>query len=536
MEKMENIVPLKNSRKDWVKKIIGLKNKPSNLFIFVIIILASFMRLYKISEYMTFLGDEGRDALVAKEILEGNLTLLGPRASAGDFFLGPIYYYMIAPFLALFNYDPVGPAVMVALIGVATVFLVYYFTQEFFGTTAGLVASFLYAISPVVIAFSRSSWNPNPVPFFSLLLMFSLYHSVKRNSIKLSIVTGILLGVLLQLHYIATFIGVIIFLFVLIGNLFVSRKNIIKKYILQLSSISLGFVISFSPFLLFELKHGFPNIKTIIGFVFIDNFEVEKVTNLSHMQIVSDVLFRLFARLTINFPPPEQLSKFSEANIQIMQAFVVLLIIGSIISLASRKNRLVVALLSIWLLVGVFLFGFYKKDIYDYYYAFIFPVPFLLIGGMVASFLDIKGKYKYLGKTLGLIVFVILSTVLILSNPFQYQGNNQKKEAENIADKVIEIAGGKPYNFALITSGNSDHVYRYFLEVKNKEPVVIENLQIDPDRRSVTDQLIVICDTDCKPVGHSLWEVAGFGRAEIAGEWKVPFVTIYKLVRYDGND
>src|SRR6267378_355243 len=103
-----------------------MRNKITFILIILILLLAAFLRLYMISDYMTFLGDEGRDALVAKGILDGHLTLLGPRASAGDFFTGPIYYYMMAPFLWLFHLDPVGPAVMVALFSVATVWLLYY--------------------------------------------------------------------------------------------------------------------------------------------------------------------------------------------------------------------------------------------------------------------------------------------------------------------------------------------------------------------------------------------------------------------------
>src|SRR5258708_37146818 len=145
-------------------------NKRFNLFILILIILlAAFLRLYRIADYMTFLGDEGRDVLVAKGILEGHFTLLGPRASAGDFFTGPIYYYMMAPFLLLFHLDPVGPAVMVALFGVATVWLIYKVGAEFFNKPTGLIAAALYSVSPLVITYSHSSWNPNTVPFFSLL-------------------------------------------------------------------------------------------------------------------------------------------------------------------------------------------------------------------------------------------------------------------------------------------------------------------------------------------------------------------------------
>jgi len=531
MEKMEDFFSLKNTGKNWLNNSIKFLKTPYGILLLVILFVSAFMRLYKISEYMTFLGDEGRDALVAKEILEGNFTLLGPRASAGDFFLGPIYYYMIAPFLAFFKYDPVGPAVFVALVGVATVFLVYFFTQKFFGKNAGIIAAALYALSPIVIAFSRSSWNPNPVPFFTLLLIFSLYYSVKNNNIKLSLLVGFLLGILLQLHYIAVFIGIITFIFILIGNLLVDRKKVFKKYLSQYLSVFTGFIAGLSPFLLFELRHGLPNIKTIFGFIFVDNFQVERVKELSHLEIVQDVLFRLYARLVLNYPPIEQLNMFDKSHLLILQTITVILIIGSLVALFLIKNNLVKTLILTWLIVGVFLFGFYKKEIYDYYFGFLFPVPFILIGNMVGQIFAFK-KIKYLGWIIGGAIFLVLIANLFMQNPFRHPGNNQKREAENIANKVIEVTEGKPYNFALITSGNSDHVYRYFLEVKGKEPVVIENSENDPERNSVTEQLIVVCDSECKPIGNSLWEVAGFGRAEIIGKWEVPFVTIYKLIHY----
>lgn len=74
-----------------IKKYIS-QHKVEISLLLLILFVAAFFRIYRISDYMTFLGDEGRDAIVAKNILHGNFTLLGPRASAGDFFLGPIYY------------------------------------------------------------------------------------------------------------------------------------------------------------------------------------------------------------------------------------------------------------------------------------------------------------------------------------------------------------------------------------------------------------------------------------------------------------
>ena len=106
--------------------------------LFLIILLAAFLRLYKIADYMTFLGDEGRDALVVYNILHGKLTFLGPTASVGGFFLGPIYYYFMAIFTLIFNYSPVGPSVMVALFGIATVWLLYTVGKNFFNVRVGI--------------------------------------------------------------------------------------------------------------------------------------------------------------------------------------------------------------------------------------------------------------------------------------------------------------------------------------------------------------------------------------------------------------
>src|SRR4030042_6037624 len=93
-----------------------------------ILLLAGYERLHNIAGYMTFLGDEGRDVLIVKRMLvDHKFTLLGPTASVGGFFLGPIYYYFMLPFLWLWHMDPVGPAIMVALFGIATTFIVYKF-------------------------------------------------------------------------------------------------------------------------------------------------------------------------------------------------------------------------------------------------------------------------------------------------------------------------------------------------------------------------------------------------------------------------
>ena len=474
--------------------------------------LAAYLRLYMISGYMTFLGDEGRDVLVVMHIIVNHkFTLLGPTASVGGFFLGPIYYYLMLPFLWAWKLNPVGPAVMVALFGIATVYLVFKVGKEFVSPFAGLVAASLYALSPLVIAYSRSSWNPNLVPFFSLLLVYLVYK-------QKYLFAGIVLGIGLQLHYL------FLFMFVVVGTwmgVTKSWKNIIFVF--------LGFLVGYSPFLAFEMRHGFPNTQSVLRFVM-----AGKDTGIApgFFTTVDEVVFRLFGRLLYRLPdgalwkslPAWQLSLWLMGiRTTIYISFV------SIVVLAARRIRSA-QLLLIWFFTVILLFGLYQKAIYDYYFGILFAFPFLAVG--LVLFAVWKTRY---GKIVTLLVWGGLLYLNWQGRPFLYAPNNQMAQARLIAETALAQTNGKPFNFALITGSNSDHTYRYFFEIAGLAPITIENDQVDPKRTTVTDQLIVICElSDCKPLGHPLWEIAGFGRAEITGEWDVPLVKRFKLVHYPG--
>ena len=499
---MRKLTSLKQRLINWVKK-----NRWEAIALLIILLAAAFLRLFRINGYMTFLGDEGRDVLVVKRmIVDHKLTLLGPTASVGGFFLGPIYYYLMIPFLWLFRLNPVGPAVMVALFGIATVYLVYQVGKDFFGASAGLIAASLYAVSPVIIAYSRSSWNPNLMPFFSLLIIYLLWLTVKKKKLHLLGLVGFLLGITFQLHYLATFLVPIIVIYLLFLTF---KKENLKNYCYGLG----GFFLGWSPFLLFEIRHQFPNLLTLYRFVF---FGKETGLVPGHfLPTISEIGFRLFPRLVTN-------NNLFLGFLTMVLSLVFFILFG----LQQRKKKKeLFLLLTLWLVLGVGLFGFYQKAVYDYYLGFLFPLPFLLTG------LGLSAMKKWpLTKILAGLLFSLLIFLNLQGMPFRYTPNHQLNQAKAVAQSIFEAAQGKPFNFALITGQNSDHAYRYFLEIWGTPPVTIENPQIDPERKTVTDQLFVVCETlPCAPLGHSLWEIAGFGRAEIEKEWEVSVIKVFKL-------
>lgn len=528
-----------------ILKMKLLQQHKTNIFLGFILILAAFLRLFRIGDYLTFLGDEGRDVLVVYNILHGHLTLLGPTASVGGFFLGPIYYYFMTPFLWLFNYNPVGPAVMVALFGILTVWLVYYVGAKFFSVKAGVIAALLYAVAPVVILYSRSSWNPNLMPITTLLLMWVLYKAISKSKFWQFILVGFIFGIAMQLHYIEVFVGAIIILYILITRIYLlfrrEYKNYVqffKRLVKDFIGVGVGFLIGWSPFLAFEFRHGFNNIRAIINFIFHPQTTGNGVGVPSNFfGTVQDVFFRVFGRLVLNIPSPQLYPQYTSWQISIWtwaSWIVGLVSVGFLLwqlykQWKNKEKFLQYLLLAMWILLGVFFFGFYKKNIYDYYFEFLFPVPFLLVGACLA-YLFTK---NVLVRLLCIIVLVALIVINLQGVPFRYPANRQLLQTETISKFVLDKTNNKPFNFALITGGNSDHAYRYFFTVWGHAPTTIENAQVDPKRSTVTNQLLVVCESlPCYPLGNSLWEIAGFGRAQVVGHWKVSVVEIYKLEHY----
>lgn len=479
-----------------------LPSKKIELLIFITLILtAIFFRFWLIRDYVVFLGDEGRDMIVMRNMIKDmRPTFLGPTASVGGFYLGPIYYWMATPFLAAFNFDPVGPAYMVAIFGVATVFLLYKFLKETVGFWPAILASFLYATAPLIVRYSRSSWNPNPLPFFALLLIYFVYLGITKKEMKFFLFAGICFGIAIQLHYLAILLIAIAALIILVSTNWRKWPKII------VSSIT-GSLISFSPFLIFEAKHGFPNFQTIREFVTRGTTIGYKTTNF--IWLISNV-GNIFL---------EEMSKLK--GTQITKLVFWILTLGGLFGLIKNwqnEKKLIFSVALIWFLGGLAGIRFYTGQVFDYYFGFMFPAPFLLFG-VVLSLVWNKLIFKIASITLTSVMLIWF----IAGGFYRSAPNRLLNQTEYVADFVIEKSEREPFNFALITDHNSDHAYRYFLEIKGHQPTELETL--------VTDQLLVVCESQkCAPLGHPTWEIAGFGRGEIEGEWVLPNIGI-KVIR-----
>jgi len=467
----------------------------------VVVFLAAFLRFYRLSEYMTFLGDEGRDAIIIKKMLVNHdLPFIGPPTSVGNIYLGPLYYYMIAIPMAIFWLNPVAAAGVDATIGVLTVLLIYYLGKIWFGRYSGLISAYLYAISPVTIIYSRSSWNPNPAPFFALLGIFGLYKIHKSGNFLWLILVGFALAAGLQMHYLAVILIPIAFILWIYEVWLRKKQKMLIKNLLPGTILGvLTFLLVMSPLLLFDLKHDFLNYKAITALLTQGtSVQVNIFSNIS--RILSLYFYNLIDRY------------MAAENFFLAMLVSILLLVAIIFRLRSWP----ILALTVWLIIGLLGLSFYQQSVYDHYLGFLNPAPFILFGSL---FILLKNK---LWK-MGIIVLVFVLTLVNLGkNPLFFPPNNQLKRTQEVTKFVIRQSEGGDFNFALLSKNNYDSAYQFYLDLYGHKPSQVPF--------EITDQLFVVCETEvCDPINNPKYEIAGFGWAKIVDKQDFYGVKVFKL-------
>ncbi len=510
--------PMTNDKFDKLRTWVA-KNKIEATFLIVILLLGAFFRLWKIDQYLPFLGDEGRDVRVVYRFLtQFDLMFIGPRTSIGDMYLGPLYYYFISPWLLLFRFSPVGPAVSVAILGTATVAFIWYVAREWFGRIGAVAAALLYAVSPAVVGLSKHSWNPNIMPFFALLSIWSIWKVWKGKQYWWLVVLGISYAFVLQSHYLGLLLAPAI---LILGTLswWGARQTANtrlrtqdgKRFLLYTLFGLAFFVLLMSPLVIFDSKHGWHNLSSM--FIFF-----------SHRQ--ETVSAKPWSALPLLWPLWKQIvtSLLSGGN-KVIGTIGGIGAIGGIFFYWWQKRKLdrPMFILILWLGVGLVGLGSLKQNVYDHYFGFLFPAPFLLIGGLAERVWNQRrwGRQLVLAGIVGLTLFNLTNT------PLKHSGQNQLKRTENIDRKILQESGGKPFNIGLIAERNYNEGYLYFFDLW-RSPAK----EADPQRvtETVTDQLFVICEKqDCSPTTDASSQIAHFGMSKIVDSWEVQGVKIYKL-------
>jgi 4-amino-4-deoxy-L-arabinose transferase-like glycosyltransferase len=163
----------------------------------VALLLALGLRVYQLGEIpVNFAGDEGEMGSTAREVLTGKATDV---FRTGWFSHPMLWFFAQAGSLGVFGNSVFGLRMLSALLGTATVAVLYLFARPVFGPMVALLAAFLLAGFHAHVHYSRVALNNIVDPLTALVAGIGLFLALRRQQPFGLALTGIMLG--LGIHF-----------------------------------------------------------------------------------------------------------------------------------------------------------------------------------------------------------------------------------------------------------------------------------------------------------------------------------------------
>ena len=125
----------------------------------------------------------------------------------------PLGFYIEALFLNCLGLSIDNGVILVSLFGLGSFFLIYKIGDVLYDKLTGLFAAVLFALSPWEIVLSRSFLIDSQCLFFSLFSLLLGIWAMRRNSLKLFMVSGTFFGAAFMTKFFAVFTLIPILLF-----------------------------------------------------------------------------------------------------------------------------------------------------------------------------------------------------------------------------------------------------------------------------------------------------------------------------------
>ena len=411
-----------------------------NLILSLVLVLSAFLGFFKINQLMVFIGDQGWFYLSARDMLiSGQIPLVGIASSHPWLHQGSLWTYLLALFLWIFKFNPVSGAYITIILGVLSVAGIYLVGKALFSKRVGIIASLLYATSPLVISYMRTPYHTSPIPFFVLIFIFSLYKFIQNKIIYLPIIL-LLLGILYSFE-IATVILGGAFALVLIFKLFkkeVLIRDILRKKIATFSILAL--LISLFPMILYDVRNGFPQtIKFSVWLIYrltaLFQYGFRGVSSINNFNLMSNFLAVNFERLI-----------FISSGAMTMIMLVALICWAIYFLMKGRGDSDSYNLIFLLFFLPVILI-IVNQVPSDAYLPMLFPITILLI----AIFFDyiMNSKRMFLPILLFIILLAIGNVCYAIKNNFIVNENLYVFTLEDrllVSKQILNIAGNKDYN------------------------------------------------------------------------------------------
>ena len=355
--------------------------------LWIILIFGLVFRLINFESSFFFAHDQDLYSWIAKDIvINHHLRLVGQLTSVDGVFIGSFYYYLMAAFYYVFKMNPLSAVIPLTIIGVFSIWSIYWVVSKNFSKRSGLVAAFIYAVSLGVVSFDRWSVPTQPTLIWSIWFL-AVILGLGKGNLRYLPLYGFLCGFVWQLHIALLPILLIPIIAYIVGghkiNLLWDKKNVR----IVLASVSI-FVLTMSPFLMFELKHNFLQVKSMaVG--------ISKNTGgLSGMNKLVKVIDASGREFQQRFWIGDFVS-FSELF------WIFLIVMATLLVIYKKIDLRILSMFVLWYLLIMLAQFSSKRVVSEYYFTNLVPIYILISALFIDSFVGKKVMYFLAGLYFG---------------------------------------------------------------------------------------------------------------------------------------
>lgn len=393
------------------------KKDPHSVVFFLIIILATILRFYRLEILPQGLSP-AEFRLLEKVNSFSRFKELALKAGPGN----GLYEMLIFLTMKFFGIKIFLFRSLSAVIGILTVVFIYLFTKEWYNKQTAYLAAILLSFSSWHITLSR---NINPsvlLPLTVLVILFLASHAFRSRNIVYVILSGISLGI--GMYTIPTFPIFLIFLLFAVIYFYKKNKNVLKVYLREIAIVINAFILVSLPYFINLAKS--PS-------AFFGEYMLRGVG--FHLANFGSILLALFSHSDYN-------NYYNLGYEALLDPLVLILFLTGIIflifNLHSRKN----SLLLLWIFLSI-LPGVFAKDIYFEKIVGLIPVVYVL-AAVILDHIMIEWFSTFpLNKKARSIMVFLVTGFMILSFGYNYNryfvawaGSDSVKEAYS-ADPLL---------------------------------------------------------------------------------------------------
>ena len=437
----------------------------------IILILAAFLRFYKLAPLLHWTLDEEYWSYLPFNITTGyHLPLIGGHVSGTGLYSGPLFVWIMALPSALVNGNPLGIAAFVSGLGVITTAVMYWVGSQLFEKRTGLIAAAVAATSFLWVIYDRKYWNASPIPLLSLLTLLCL-QKISQGRRRFVYPLAVILAVAFHAHMTSA----VLLVFIAVGWWLLKLPVKKREFMVGLAL----FMILQLPLLLFEIRHDFLNTRAAVSFLSPDEAGTSLATAVKDVSLLAaNTSGRLlYAPLKLDIAKELTLcSQYAGLRFTPPLWAVSLGLAGLAFVLINRKSSGFRLLLLLFLInmIGLIWYrmragpgNWYPGQLSEYFFFPSFPA-FLLGFASMINWLIVR-----LGSRAG-IAWLALATLLLVNAAAVVTATHSDGFAGKNATvkSVIKLLAGQPFTLA-VTSSDPCRIYgyRYLFSVYGREPV-----------------------------------------------------------------